>query len=67
MDDCRKDTDKLIPIVDQLYADEANAYIPILSMWQFAIDKLYGEDIDSVLKATRRYITETMQEKKKSQ
>jgi hypothetical protein len=53
MDDCRKDTDKLIPIVDQLYADEANAYIPILSMWQFAIDKLYGEDIDSVLKATR--------------
>jgi hypothetical protein len=59
------DLDKLIPVIDQLYADEANAGIPIVQMWKLAIDKLYGEDIEQKIKNIRGVITRVEQEIKK--
>ncbi|MGH9876136.1 MAG: hypothetical protein ACRD5H_00730 [Nitrososphaerales archaeon] len=59
------DYDKLIPVIDQLYADEANAGIPIVEMWKLAIDKLYGEDIEQKIKNIRGFITRVEQDRKK--
>jgi hypothetical protein len=59
------DLDKLIPVIDQLYADEANAGIPIVEMWKIAIDKLYGEDIEQRIKNLSGFITRVEQGIKK--
>jgi hypothetical protein len=59
------DIDKLIPVIDQLYVDEANAGIPIVQMWKLAIDKLYGEDIEQRIKNIRGVITRAEQDRKK--
>ena len=43
----------IIAIMDDLYKDSANTYIPLYSMCEIAYQKLKGEDIESSLRELR--------------